>query len=312
MKVVDQEPMETLHFYVVPEDELPPKRDYPAIFMIIFSCLVIISIIAISILAPSPEHEVSFSVNIQGFALAPVNKTIQTNATATGKQYVPATTATGRIIFYNGAIYPQIIPVNTILKGDDGISVITDTQATIPPAEQTIPPTYGQTTVPAHSTTTGAIGNIHAGDINEACCVTSVIAQNASFHGGRDAYTYTYLSDQDVKNTTASLLPMLQAQTLSMLSIPQLNPACTTVTISTPGVGKETLHAVLRITETCKAFSYSLQSVKEAISIYSRHFGTGKLTHVQFAIVGIKGVLLTIYVTATLNPPAMRHIPTGK
>ncbi len=308
MKLVDEEPMETLHLYVVPEDQMPPKRDYLSIFTIIFCSIFLIGIIVISILAPSPDHEVSFSLTIQGYALAPVSKAIQTNVTATGNQYVPATTATGIITFYNGAIYPQIIPIDTILKGADGVSVITDAQATIPAAIQTIPPTYGRKRVPAHAETPGAIGNITAGDINEACCATSVIVQNASFHGGRDAYTYTYLSDKDMQNATKPLLPMLQAQTLSLLPTPQLNPTCSTVSTSSPQVGKETLNAVLRITETCKAFSYRISSVKDAIHTYSRRFGT--LTRVQFTIVGIKGVLLMIYVTATLNPPTMRD--TGK
>src|SRR5690242_760930 len=129
MRIMDEEPMETLHLYVVPEDQLPPKRDYLAIFTIIFCSIFLIGIIVISILAPSPDHEVSFSLHIQGYALAPASKAIQTNVTATGKQYVPATTATGTITFYNGAIYPQIIPIDTILKGADGVSVITDEQA---------------------------------------------------------------------------------------------------------------------------------------------------------------------------------------
>src|SRR5258708_4502218 len=188
MKLVDEEPMETLHLYVVPEDQMPPKRDYLSIFTIIFCSIFLIGIIVISILAPSPDHEVSFSLTIQGYALAPVSKAIQTNVTATGNQYVPATTATGIITFYNCAIYPQLLPT------------------------------------------------------------------------------------------------------------PQLNPTCSTVSTSSPQVGKETLNAVLRITETCKAFSYRISSVKDAIHTYSRRFGT--LTRVQFTIVGIKGVLLMIYVTA--------------
>jgi hypothetical protein len=307
MRVVDEEPMETLHLYVVPEDQLPPKRDYLAIFMVNFCFIVLIGIIAISILAPSPDHEVSFSLVIQGYSLAPVTKTIKVTAIATGKQYVPATTATGMITFYNGAIYSQIIPFGTVLKGADGIKVVTDEQAVIPPAVQTTPPTYGQVSVAAHALISGVVGNIQAGDINEACCVTSVIAQNTLFHGGRDAYTYTYLSDQDVKNTTAPLLPTLRLQTLSTLPNPQLNPTCTTVTTSTPSVGKETLNAVLRITETCKALSYTVSSVKGAISLYSKHFGTGTLTHVQFSIVGVKEVVITLFVTAHWNPIIVRH-----
>ena len=307
MRVVDEEPVETLHLYVVPEDQLPPKRDYLAIFTVIFCFIVLIGIIAISILAPSPDHEVSFSLVIQGYYLAPVTKTIKVTAIATGKQYVPATTATGTITLYNGALYAQMIPFGTVLKGADGIEVVTDEQAVIQPAVQTTPPTYGQVSVAAHALISGVVGNIQAGDINEACCVTSVIAQNTLFHGGRDAYTYTYLSDQDVKNTTAPLLPTLRLQTLSTLPNPQLNPTCTTVTTSTPGVGKETVNAVLRVTETCKAVSYTVSSVKDAISLYSKRFGTGTLTHVQFSVVGVKAVVITLFVTAQWNPVIVRH-----
>lgn len=307
MRVVDEEPMETLHLYVVPEDQLPPKRDYLAMFTVIFCFIVLIGILALSILAPSPDHEVSFSLVIQGYALAPVTRIINVAAIATGKQYVPATTATGTITFYNGALYAQMIPFGTVLKGADGIEVVTDEQAVIPPAAQTTPPTYGQVSVVAHALLSGEGGNIQAGDINEACCVTSVIAQNTLFRGGRDAYTYTYLSGQDVKNATEELLPTLRSQTLSTLPTPHLNPTCTTVTTSTPSVGKETVNAVLRVTETCKAVSYTVSSVKDAISLYRKHFGTGTLTHVQFSIVGVKEVVITLFVTAQWNPIIVRH-----
>jgi len=313
MRVIDEEPMETLHLYIVPEDQLPPKRDYFAIFMIIFCSLFLIGIIALSLLAPSPNQDVSFSLSIQDFHLAPVSKTITVSVTATGQGHIPASTATGTITFYNGAIYTQIIPFGTMLKGSDGIAVITDEQAVIPPAAQSIPPTYGYTSVTAHAVTAGASGNIQEGEINMACCVTSVIAQNPySFTGGRNARDFTYLTQEDVTNAQAPLLPTLQAETLSMLSYPQLNPLCTTATISSPSVGKETMSAVLRITEICSAFSYSLTSVKDAISTYSRRFGTGKLTHVQFSVVGIKGVVITLFVTAQWEPVVMHHYYTGK
>ena len=160
--------------------------------------------------------------------------------------------------------------------------------------------------------TLGNIGNISAVDINEACCATSVIAQNDQFHGGHDAYTYTYLSEKDVQNAKNPLLPTLQSQTLSILPIPQINPTCSTGTTSSPRVGKETRNAVLRITETCKAFSYSFHSAKDAIGLYSRRFGTGTLAHVQFAIVGVKRRSMTLFVTATWEPMIMRHFYLAK
>lgn len=259
MRVIDEQPMETIHLYVVLEDQLPPKRDYFAIFTIIFCSLLLLNFIFLCLLAPSPNHEVSFSLAVQGYALAPVTKTMNRAVHATGKHYVPATTATGTITFYNGAIYTQIIPINTVLKGADGIPVITDAQATIPPTAQTIPPTYGRTSVLAHSVTPGMSGNVEAGDINQACCVTSVIAQNPyGFHGGRNAYTDTYLTGGDVKNATASLLPTLQAQTLSLFhTLIVLDPHCSTTVATHPFVGQQTSSAIAKISTTCNTVSYA-------------------------------------------------------
>ena len=158
--------------------------------------IILIGILAITLLAPSPDHDVSFSLAIQGYALAPVSRTIEVTAIATGKQYVPATAATRTITFYKGAIYAQIIPFDTVLTGADGIRVVTDEQAVIPPAAQTTPPTYGHVSVAAHALIPGKAGNIQAGDINEACCVTSVISLSVSMESPCTAtYDASFLLD---------------------------------------------------------------------------------------------------------------------
>jgi Baseplate J-like protein len=315
MKALDDQTTETLHLYVVPENELPRKPDYPSLFTAAIAFLCILAIIGISVFATSPAgQEVSFTLTVPGFRLAPVSKTIKATAIATGKGHTPATTATGIITFYNGAIYTQIIPTNTVLKGSDGVSVITDQEAVIPPAAQTVPPTYGHVSVLAHALMAGAAGNIQAGDINMACCVTSVIAQNPyTFTGGRDARDFTYLTAQDVKNTITPLLPTLQTSTLSILPNPQLNPHCSTVNHASPGVGKETAHATITLIETCSADSYSVQSVAHAITTYSRRFGKGTLSKVQFFIVDVaerKGVSIMLYVAGRWNPFVARTFPT--
>ncbi len=318
MRVVDEQPQETIHLYVVSEDEVPRKPDYPSILAAIFTVLCLFAIVGMSVFSAAPEdRKVSFTLTIPGFHLAPVSKTGKTTVIATGKGHTPATSATGIITFYNGAIYTQIIPVGTILKGSDGVSVITDQQAIIPPAAQTTPPTYGHTNVPAHSVLAGASGNIQAGDINEACCVTSVIAQNPyNFTGGRNARDFPYLTSQDVTKATASLLPTLQLQTLSLLPYPQLNSSCSTTTHTSPSVGKETPSAELTIVETCTADSYSEQALAHAITTYSKNFGKGTLTKVQFVVVSVtekKGVSITLYVVGQWKPILMRSFPnTGK
>jgi hypothetical protein len=315
MQVLDDRTTETLHLYVVPENELPGKPDYPSLFRAAIAFLCILAIIGISVFSTSPAgQEVSFTLTIPGFRLAPVSKTVKTNVIATGKGHTPATTATGIITFYNGAIYTQIIPTNTILKGADGVSVITEQQAIIPPAVQTTPPTYGHIKVSAHALIPGVSGNIQAGDINMACCVTSVIAQNPyAFTSGRNARDFTYLSQQDITKTISPLLPTLQASTLSILPNPQLNPHCSTTTTSSPNVGKETTSAQLMIVETCKAESYSVSSVVHAITTYSKWFGKGTLTHAQFFIVGVsekKVVVITLYVVGRWNPFIARSFPS--
>ena len=317
MSMVDEQPMEILHLYIIPEDQLPKKPDYPSLLLVLGGLLCMLALVGISVFSAVPPQEVSFTVSIAGFHLAPASKTLQTSAMATGKGHTQATDATGMITFYNGLTYTQIVPVGTKLTGSDGVSVLTDEQAIIPPAAQTNPPTYGHTSVPAHALVPGMSGNIHAGDINIPCCATSIIAQNPStFTGGRNARNFTYLTQQDVTQTIGPLLPTLRASTLSLLPPPRLHPQCSPVIHSSPGVGKETQRGVLTIVETCSAVSYSVQSAVRAITIYSQRFGKGMLAPVQFFAVGVtgqKGVILTLYVMGQWHPLLMRRFPgTGK
>lgn len=317
MKALDDQTTETLHLYVIPENELPRKLDYPSLVMASLAFLCILAIVGISVFSTNPTGQpISFTLTIRGVRLAPVSKTLNTTTTATGKGHTQATTATGIITFYNGAIYTQIIPTGTILKGSDGVSVITDAQAVISPAAQTTPPTYGHINVSAHALIAGAGGNIQAGDINMACCVTSVIAQNPyAFSGGRNARDFTYLTVSDVKNTASALLPTLQTSTLSLLPNPQLSPRCSPVIHSSPGIGKETASATLTIIETCSAFSYSVPSVVHAITTYSKRFGKGTFSKVQYFIVDVaerKGVRIMLYVAGRWNPFIMHRYWTGK
>lgn len=309
MRLVDEEPIQTFHLYVVPENELPPKQDHSALIILTLCVLFIMGVIALSLLAPTPDHEVSFSLSIQGYYLAPVSKTMHISVQATGNVSVAATAATGTITFYNGTIYTQIIPVGTILKGSDGVSVITDAQAILPPAVQTTPPTYGQTSVVAHALISGQAGNIAGGDINEACCVTSVIAQNPySFSGGRNAYRYTYLTVQDVKNATDPVIPAVQQQALSLFTTSSvLDPTCATSVRSNRAIGQRTKTALVTFTVTCKAISYSLKSTFTAIDIYKKNLGVGTLTHVIYQIVGVEKGVIRLYVTAMWNPMLVRH-----
>jgi len=313
MRVLNEEPMQTLHLFVVPEDQWPRKSDYPSIALATIAFLCIFAILGISVFSKAPENEVSFTISVPTFRLPAVSKTLKTTVTATGKGRRPATIAGGMITFYNGAIYSQIIPVGTILKGSDGVAVITTQQAVIPPAAQTTPPTYGHTNVLAQATIAGEGGNIVAGDINMACCASSVIAQNPySFTGGTNARDFTFLTSQDMSKTISPLLPTLQSSVLSNLPAPQLNPSCSTKSTSEPAVGKETKTARVAIVETCSAMTYSVPLVVHTISTYTHRFGKGTLTHIEFFQVDTRKGAVVLYVTGRWMPFERKVQNAGK
>src|SRR5712692_778017 len=97
MRVVDEEPMQTVHLYVVPEEDLPPKPDYPAILIATLCSLFLLGSSMLSFFVPPPNHEVSFTISVHGFPLAPVTSTLKVPALATGNGHVAATYATGTI-----------------------------------------------------------------------------------------------------------------------------------------------------------------------------------------------------------------------
>ncbi len=120
----------------------------------------------------------------------------------TGTGHQQASTARGSITFYNTQPSVQVIAAGTLIAGRDGVQVVNDRDAVIPPA---VFPIDGQATVSAHAATIGPGGNIRAGDIYGPCCRLNVFATNGAFHGGQDARTYPIVTAQDIKGTATSL-----------------------------------------------------------------------------------------------------------
>lgn len=321
------EPEDTLHVYVE-EDRIifvreppetidsnpPPPQDHRSLLIAALFTLLLVVIMLATALAPSPDTSKAFPVTVQGFTLAPVHQSVTVTAQATGKGVIAPTTARGSITFYNGQPYTQIIPTGTILKGQDGIAVITDAAAPIPPVIETIPPTDGQVAVQAHALVPGASGNIVAGDINEPCCVTSVIAQNPSaFTGGRDGQHFTYVTKQDVYHTITPLLSTLEAKTPQLFASLALAPTCTPIVSAMPPVGQKAATVRVTATVSCTAVSYDPQSVQNAIAAYSSHLGPGTWSNLAYQVIAVsKHQQITLYVTGNRHPIMARRIWTGK
>src|SRR6266568_9407315 len=71
------------------------------------------------------------------------------------------------------------------------------------------PPVEGQVTVSAHAVNPGTAGNIQAGDIRGACCRENIFAYSSAFSGGADQRDYTMVTKLDINSVVSSIAPHL-------------------------------------------------------------------------------------------------------
>ncbi len=202
--------------------------------------------------------------------LLPSLTLIQTKtAMATGKGHQDPEAAMGTITFYNGLFTSQTITAGTTLTGSDGVQVVTDQLAVIPAALATTPPTYGQVTVSAHALEPGTQGNIRVRDINQACCLPSVLAQNtAAFQGGQHEQDYTVVTREDIDHRVARLTTTLiqsahAAFTTQLTSNEALvAPACTRTVTTDHRAGAEAATVTVAVSEHCAAIAYNAAALQ--------------------------------------------------
>ncbi len=240
------EPVETIHLYIVREDEAQQERPVvesslhdmanadtqllvkearigysfiaPLIIVAVNLGLVIavflvhiypiLTATATITILPKSYHLTAHLTlsHVQSRIFQPVTLTQSRTVPATGKGHQDATAATGTITLYNASIQEQTIDAGTLFIGSDGVHIITDQIADIPGAT---PPLEGQITVSAHAVNAGAAGNINAGDIQGACCRENIFAYNSAFSGGQDERNYTIVRQADIHGVVSSLVPTL-------------------------------------------------------------------------------------------------------
>jgi len=188
----------------------------------------------------------------------------------TGIGHQAAQAAHGQVTFYNAALSPQTIAAGTLLTGSDGVQIVTEQDAVIPPAQL---PAVGQTTVAAQAVQVGPAGNIAAGDLNGPCCRQYVLVRNrVPFTGGQDARSYPMVSQHALDSTVATLTTALD-QSVQAAYATQLTPTealvtpvgCTPhVTSSTP-VGLEAHTLTVTVSDSCMGVAYDQQAVQTAL-----------------------------------------------
>jgi hypothetical protein len=165
------------------------------------------------------------------------------------------------------------VPAGTILTGNSGVQIATDADANIPAESGSIPPTLGQTTVPAHAVTPGSKGNIPLGDINQGCCATAIKVVNTTpFSGGRDERSFQTVAKSDIINATAPLQTALNQSVQGVLqgqlktSEALVTPSCTTTTATDHHTGDEATQVKVTVSETCSAVGVNQDALQAKVT----------------------------------------------
>ncbi|MDQ2886476.1 MAG: hypothetical protein M3Y39_10340, partial [Chloroflexota bacterium] len=201
-------------------------------------------------------------------------------AQASGHRQVQATQARGQLTFSNGAFIAQNVAAGTTLTGKDGIQVVTDAIANIPPANSTTG-TTSVVVVSAHAVRAGQQGNIPSLDLDTPCCIAnkSIFVRNVStFTGGQDAQNYAFVQQSDVDTVANSLANTLTKQGKNALQ-GRLNageqsagaPQCTPTVATDPqhpvgDTGVNVASTTVNVTVQCSAEAYNTSQLQGQIA----------------------------------------------
>jgi hypothetical protein len=218
VRAYNEPPVETLHLYVVSDEEYERYvKSAPIGFSQIVNTLLCLVCAVLLFAIPSAMDISPWFVVVP---LQPAQTFMTTVEIApTGQRVIPATSAHGTLTIYNGSILSQQLPPGFILTGQSGMEIATD-QAVIIPAGN--PPAYGLATTKAHVVAAGSAGNISARSINEVYGTSLYLKNLASFSGGADASTVHYATETDKQTALSSA-----RNQLNMRQYPAMNDGCT-------------------------------------------------------------------------------------
>jgi hypothetical protein len=186
-----QNEMETIHLYVVREQEKKPFVVLPLLSALL--CLsVIVGVTIYSAFHPYYEHE---TLRVPATFLPLKTFRVSVPVIPTGRYIVRATTAHGILTLTNGSVISQDLPAGMIFTGISGeTEVITDSRVFVPAGSAN---GFGIATVSAHAVVSGKIGNIPAYTIDRVEGSSIYIRNLSLFTGGRDAYSVKVVTPQD-------------------------------------------------------------------------------------------------------------------
>jgi hypothetical protein len=245
MYQVEDEPIETIHLYVVREGD-----KHPSLIPVIISVLALSFLIAIGVLSPYKQPEQRASIRVPAVLLPLKTFTTSVAIISTGSKQYPPTIAHGKLTITNGSIVSEELPKGMILTGKDGVEVATDSAVFVPAGSAA---GYGVAYVSAHTTVSGKNGNIPAFDINNVEGSSIYIRNLQPFTGGKDAYAVTFATQRDHIRATQ------QARATLAQEIWDLHYPCK----EKYSVGLSTL----KMTWLCQFVIYSIPSYMHAVRV---------------------------------------------
>src|SRR5258708_7966074 len=262
MQTVDEEPLETIHLYVVREEAARPS------LLPVFLALLTLSILlVVCTLSPSQQPEERKTIRIPAVFLPLQVFTASVQVIPTGIKTYPATTAHGELVLTNGSVIESTLPKGIIFTGKDGVEVVTEEAVFVPAGSAD---GYGFATVPSHALVSGKSGNIPAFDIDRIEGSSIYIRNLAAFHGGMDAYPVKVVIPQDRQNAMDAAMSLLTAQEASRHEF--LAYPC--------NESVQEKNAIVRLSRSCQFVAYSVASYMKVISV--RLAGTSLIVDVSF------------------------------
>jgi len=186
MYQVEDEPVETIHLYVVREGE---KR--PSLMPVILSVLALSILIAIGVLTPYQQPEQRASIRVPAVPLYEKSFSAPITVTPTGIKTYPATVAHGVLTFRNGSIIGQTIPAGFVVSSSS-TQVATDAAVYVPEADAA---GDGMATASAHMVEAGM--DVPAFAINVVIGTSLFIRNPQPFTDGQPAYSVRFATQQD-------------------------------------------------------------------------------------------------------------------
>ena len=268
---------------VPPEQEAPaPRPPRPYALLVVVTGVICLAVLLAHLFLPAflaPPATVTIipmsralvtvtTLSLQGRPLGPLTLAQAARVPATGHRHQDAQPARGAMTFFNGLLTAQTIAAGTVLTGSSGVQVVTERAAFIPAGN---PPVYGEVTVPAHALLPGPRGNLRAGDIHQACCAPSVVAENlAAFTGGQDARDDMVVTRADLDTAATTLKASLNTVEHGALAAQVngeealLSPPCQARLTSDHRVGDPATSLQVTITAICRGLASPRHAIEEA------------------------------------------------